>query len=187
VSGPADLTAPARAFLVALAREAIAAHLDGRACATASEHAALGVPRGAFVTLRRRADRSLRGCIGYVAPERPLAETVAEAAVAAATQDPRFPAVTLEELALLRVEVSALSAAEPIRADEVEVGRHGLIVRHAGRSGLLLPQVPLAQGWDRVAFLEQTCVKAGLPRHAWRDPACELLAFTALVFGEGED
>jgi len=181
---PADLPAPARAWLIALAREAIAAHLEGRSCATACEHAALRVPQGAFVTLRRRADHSLRGCIGYVQAERPLAETVAEAAVAAATQDPRFPAVTFEELPALQVEVSALSAAEPIGAADVEVGRHGLIIRREGRSGVLLPQVPQSNGWDRETFLDHTCLKAGLPRRAWREPGCELLAFTATVIRE---
>jgi AmmeMemoRadiSam system protein A len=185
VTEPADLPAPARTALVALAREAIAAHLEGRAAATPpGEHPALQAPRGAFVTLRRRADHVLRGCIGYVQPERPLVETVAEAAVAAATQDPRFPAVKARELSALQIEVSVLSEACSIGPEQVEVGRHGLIVRHAGRSGLLLPQVPLAQGWDRVAFLDHTCAKAGLPPGTWRDPDCELLAFTALVVGE---
>jgi AmmeMemoRadiSam system protein A len=183
---PADLPGPVRARLIGLAREAIAAHLEGRpwVAATASEHAALRVPQGAFVTLRRRADHSLRGCIGHVQPERPLAETVTEAAVAAATHDPRFPAVTIEELLALQVEVSVLGAAQPIRAEDVEVGRHGLIVRARGRSGLLLPQVPLSYGWDRVTFLERTCAKAGLHRSAWRESGCELLAFTALVVCE---
>jgi AmmeMemoRadiSam system protein A len=181
---PPELPASARVRLIAVAREAIAAHLEGRSYEPGGEDPALGVRQGAFVTLKQRPGHTLRGCIGYVRAERPLVETVAEAAVAAATLDPRFPAVTLAELAGLEVEVSALGTAEPIQAEAVVVGRHGLIVRWQGRSGLLLPQVPLSYGWDREAFLEHTCLKAGLPRNAWREPGCELLAFTAIVIGE---
>jgi AmmeMemoRadiSam system protein A len=184
MSGGDDLPAAARVRLLALAREAIAAHVDGRRPSPAEEDPALNVPRGAFVTLKRRSDHALRGCIGFVQPDRPLAETVAEAAVAAATQDPRFPPVSRDELSGLEVEVSALSATQPIRPEDVQVGVHGLIVRAQGRSGLLLPQVPQAYGWDREDFLAHTCLKAGLPRGAWRDPACEILAFTATVIRE---
>jgi AmmeMemoRadiSam system protein A len=184
MSGPPDLTSTARVRLIVLAREAIAAHLEGRPYAPMEEDDALRAPQGAFVTLKQRSSHRLRGCIGYVRPEKSLAETVADAAVAAATQDPRFPAVTIEELAVLEVEVSALGAAEPILAEEVVVGKHGLIVRREGRSGLLLPQVPQSNGWDRETFLDHTCLKAGLPRRAWREPGCELLAFTAIVIRE---
>jgi AmmeMemoRadiSam system protein A len=184
MSGLPELSAVARVRLITLAREAIAAHLEGRPYAPLEEDPALCVPRGAFVSLKQRAGQVLRGCIGYVQPERPLAQAVAAAAVAAATQDSRFPAVTLEELPTLLVEVSALGEPMPVRAEEVEVGRHGLIVRCQGRSGLLLPQVPTAYAWDREAFLEHTCLKAGLPKAAWRQPDCELLAFTALVIRE---
>lgn len=184
MSGTEDLSPAARARLLALAREAIAAHFEGRPPAPREEDPVLSVPRGAFVTLKRRSDHTLRGCIGYVQPDRPLAETVAEAAVAAATQDPRFPAVGRDELSGLEVEVSALSATQPIRPEDVQVGVHGLIVRAQGRSGLLLPQVPQAYGWGRDDFLAHTCLKAGLPRGAWRDPECEILAFTAIVIRE---
>jgi AmmeMemoRadiSam system protein A len=179
-----DLPRSARVRLLAVAREAIAAHVEGRPPPPRELDPVLNVLRGAFVTLKRRSDHTLRGCIGYVQPDRPLAETVAEAAVAAATQDPRFPPVTRDELSGLEVEVSALSATHAVRPEDVQVGLHGLIVRAQGRSGLLLPQVPQAYGWDRDDFLAHTCLKAGLPRGAWRDPACELLAFTALVIRE---
>ena len=105
-------------------------------------------------------------------------------AVAAATQDLRFPCVTAAELPLLAVEISVLTPPVPIAAEDVQPGVHGLIVRAAGRSGLLLPQVATDHGWDRETFLAHTCVKAGLPRDAWRDPGATLLAFTAIVFGE---
>jgi AmmeMemoRadiSam system protein A len=185
MSGDEELSPAARVRLLAVAREALAAHFQGSSRPPRDEEdPVLNLPRGAFVTLKRRADHALRGCIGYVRPDRPLAETVAEAAVAAASQDPRFPPVTREELAGIEVEVSALSATRPIRPEEVQVGVHGLIVRAEGRSGLLLPQVPLAHGWTRDDFLAHTCLKAGLPRTAWRDPSCELVAFTAVVIRE---
>jgi AmmeMemoRadiSam system protein A len=105
-------------------------------------------------------------------------------AVAAATQDLRFPCVTAEELPLLAVEISVLTPPVPIAPEQVQPGLHGLIVRAGGRSGLLLPQVATHNGWDRETFLAYTCVKAGLPRDAWKDPRATLLAFTAVVFGD---
>jgi AmmeMemoRadiSam system protein A len=117
----------------------------------------------------------------------PLAETVARAAVAAALQDDRFPPVTAAELPSLSIDLSLLERPSAIRAEDVEVGRHGLVVSREARRGLLLPQVPVEQGWDRVAFLEHTCRKAGLPKDAWRLADTELLAFEAEVFSEDDD
>src|SRR5256712_14120797 len=104
--------------------------------------------------------------------------------VAAATQALRFPPVAVEELPGLAVEISVLTPAEPIAPEQVQPGIHGVVVRHGGRSGLLLPQVATDHGWDRQTFLEYTCLKAGLPRDAWRDPGAILLAFTAIVLRE---
>jgi hypothetical protein len=139
---------------------------------------------GVFVTLRRRADGELRGCIGYVEPRFPLAEGVAHAARAAAFEDSRFEPVRPDELDGLVIDVSVLGAPEPIAPDQVQVGVHGLILRHQGRTGLLLPQVPVEQGWDRIAFLEYACRKAGLPPGTWRQPEAQLLGFSAQVFEE---
>jgi AmmeMemoRadiSam system protein A len=100
-----------------------------------------------------------------------------------AFDDNRFPPVTIEESLHLEIELSILSPAKPIRAEEVEVGRHGLLVSGHGRRGLLLPQVPVERAWDRKTFLEQTCRKAGLPQDAWQKGAT-IEAFTAEVFGE---
>ncbi|HET9317980.1 MAG TPA: AmmeMemoRadiSam system protein A [Vicinamibacteria bacterium] len=184
MSGADGLPPEARTRLLELARLAIASHLQGEDPALAAADDDPWPPRGAFVTLKTRSNGYLRGCIGHVEADQPLAVTVRRMAVAAATQDPRFPLVTPEELAALRLEISVLSPLAPIRPEEVEVGRHGLLVRFRGHSGLLLPQVPVAQRWDRETFLDHTCRKAGLPTDTWRDPACELLAFTAIVFGE---
>jgi AmmeMemoRadiSam system protein A len=139
---------------------------------------------GVFVTLRRRADHELRGCVGYVEPIFPLAEAVALAAVSAATADGRFDPVALEELKALSLDISVLGPTFPIEAKDVVVGRHGLVVEQTGRRGLLLPQVPIEWGWDARAFLEQTCRKAGLPADAWKEKNARLLAFEAEVFGE---
>jgi AmmeMemoRadiSam system protein A len=183
VSGGEELSSDARQRLLDLARRSIAAHLAG-APAPAGDDGDPFPPQGAFVSLKTRTKGHLRGCIGHIESDRALAETVRRVAVAAATEDPRFPAVTPEELDTLRLEISVLSPLAPILPEDVEVGRHGLLLRCRGRSGLLLPQVAVAQRWDRETFLDQTCRKAGLPPGTWRDPQCELLGFTAIVFGE---
>jgi AmmeMemoRadiSam system protein A len=145
---------------------------------------ALREKRGAFVTLHERSTGDLRGCIGYIEPLFPLAETVTRAALAAALHDRRFAPVTAAELPGLVIEISVLSPPQPIRPDAIVVGRHGLIISAGGRSGLLLPQVATELGWDAETFLDQTCRKAGLPAGTWRRPETELLGFTATVFGE---
>lgn len=144
-------------------------------------------PRAVFVTLRHRDTHALRGCIGQVTARTPLVESVIRMAVAAGTEDPRFPPVQSEELADLRIEISALTPMEPIDPAVIEVGRHGLMIRLHGASGLLLPQVPVEQGWDREAFLAGVCRKAGMPDDAWRDDAAELLAFESEVWEEEDE
>ena len=173
-----------RSVLIGIARRAIECRLEGAAFEPSVRDPELLQPLGAFVTLKT-ADAELRGCIGHLSAEVPLAQTVARVAVAAALEDPRFGAVTRDELDGLRVEVSVLSPCEPIAPEAVEIGRHGLLIRAHGKSGLLLPQVAPEHGLDREAFLSAVCRKAGLPKDAWRDPACALYGFTADVFGEG--
>jgi hypothetical protein len=145
--------------------------------------AALTQERGAFVTLKKNGE--LRGCIGYVSPLKPLPLTVRDVAAYAAVDDNRFPPVTASELADLEYEISVLS---PLRriwdVKEIQVGRDGLVVRKGSHEGLLLPQVATEQHWDRMKFLAQTCVKAGLEPDAWKDADTEIFGFTALVFGD---
>jgi AmmeMemoRadiSam system protein A len=179
----AELSDEARRRLFALARRAIEAHLHGTPFHAGDAGGELAERRGVFVTLRRRTDGELRGCIGFVDPQDCLASAVARAA-AAALEDYRFDPVTIQELPQLEMEISVLGEPWAIRPEDVQVGIHGLIVRHAGRGGLLLPQVARDRRWDRETFLEQTCRKAGLPADAWRQPGCEVLAFTALVLSE---
>ncbi len=145
---------------------------------------ALREERPAFVTLRRRDSGDLRGCRGECVAQRPLIESVVHAAIAAATDDPRFPPVTLEELPALRIEISALTAMSPIRPEEVVVGRHGLMIVSKPKSGLLLPQVAVTYGWDREAFLRGLCRKAGLAEGAWESEDVQLYAFESEVWGE---
>ncbi|MCU0766977.1 MAG: AmmeMemoRadiSam system protein B [Gammaproteobacteria bacterium] len=133
-------------------------------------------PSGAFVTLKE--GRSLRGCIGYVAPIKPLWEAVLDNAEAAALRDPRFAPVRPDELGRLTLEVSVLTDPEPI-ADwhDFEVGRHGVVLEKAGRRAVFLPDVATEQGWDRAQTLTQLARKAGLPPDAWREGA-RLSVFT---------
>lgn len=145
-----------------------------------AEH--LSEPRGAFTTLYAKG--KLRGCVGYPTALLPLYRTVMETARAAAFDDPRFVAVTLAEAPDLKASISVLSPLRPIAADAIEVGHHGLLITAGSRRGLLLPQVPLEHGWDRITFLEQTCAKAGLPHDAWRNPQIKIEAFTAEVFAD---
>jgi AmmeMemoRadiSam system protein A len=141
----------------------------------------LAEPRGVFTSLYLQGQ--LRGCVGYALAVTPVYRAVAETARAAAFEDIRFSPVTLEEAPHLQVELSILSVPRAITAEEVEPGRHGLLITLNGRRGLLLPQVAQEHGWDRVTFLEQTCRKAGLPVDAWQKGAV-IEAFTAEVFGE---
>jgi AmmeMemoRadiSam system protein A len=177
-----------RELLLRLAHAAILSALEGRELApfNPSPHLSgplcqhLSEPRGAFTTLY--ASGKLRGCVGYPTAFLPLHRTVIETARAAAFDDPRFPPVTMAEAPELGVSISILSPLRPILAEAIEVGRHGLLITDGARRGLLLPQIPVEHGWDRITFLEQTCRKASLPLDAWRNEQIKIEAFTAEVF-----
>ncbi len=141
-------------------------------------------PRGVFVTLRKQGE--LRGCIGHVQTPAPLYKTVQECAVAAALSDPRFRPVTPDEAPSLHMEISVLSRPAEIDPDQIVIGEHGLIITQGGQRGLLLPQVPVTWHWNREQFLDETCVKAGLPSDSWKKGA-RIEAFTAEVFEEPSD
>jgi AmmeMemoRadiSam system protein B/AmmeMemoRadiSam system protein A len=177
------LDGSARAELLGIARRAIAETVrDSQRMEAKSANPALQTPQGAFVTITIGGE--LRGCIGTFREDTPLFRTVAQMAVAAAREDPRFPPLTAAELPKIHVEISALTPMKPV-ADvrEIEVGRHGLYITKGFNSGVLLPQVATEYGWDRTTFLEQTCRKAGLPKNAWQEGA-KILSFEAEVFGE---
>lgn len=137
---------------------------------------------GAFVTLKEF--ESLRGCIGRMQSDDSLPATIAGMALAAAFEDPRFPPLKKEELSSIVIEITLLSSLSPISPEEIVVGRHGLLLSAKGRSGVLLPQVPVEYGWDRETFLEQLCLKAGLPTDAWQDTHAAIYGFEGFVFSE---
>ena len=148
---------------------------------------------GVFVTLTTFPDDDLRGCIGYPEPIAPLIDALKDSAVSAASRDPRFPPVSPGELDDIKVEVSLLTLPEELRTEKpsdlplrIRVGQDGLIVERNMARGLLLPQVPVEQGWDAEEFLSHACMKAGVPPDCWLMPGTKIFKFTAEVFSETE-
>jgi AmmeMemoRadiSam system protein A len=176
------LTPDERTALLRFARDTIVAHLT---VAPPPSPVPLEDPRdhaGAFVTLH--VGGHLRGCIGFPGSDRPLDEVVGQCAMAAATEDPRFPPLTAAELPELELEISVLTPIRPVGdLSEIEVGRDGLVAQEGFRRGLLLPQVAIEHHWDRETFLSHTCLKAGLRPDAWRSGA-KISRFQAEVFSE---
>jgi AmmeMemoRadiSam system protein A len=142
-------------------------------------------PAGVFVTLRR--DERLMGCIGHIEADEPLGEVVVRCAIASALHDSRFRPVRPEEISQLKIEISVLTPPERIAPESIEIGRHGLVVERGGMRGLLLPQVAAERNWTRERFLEETCLKAGLPAGVWKDSETHIYAFLAEAFGEDEE
>jgi hypothetical protein len=169
-----------RETLHQVARESIAAGLANRKYEPPAEES-LQTERGAFVTLEL--DGQLRGCIGQLRGRGPLTETIAQMAHAAAFDDPRFTPLTIPEFERLKIEISVLSPLKRVHdINEIEVGRDGLMIKLEMHTGLLLPQVATDHGWDRITFLEQTCLKAGLPKNSYKDKLAEIYRFEALIF-----
>jgi AmmeMemoRadiSam system protein A len=185
---PGELLSPeVRRELLDLARRSIEGYFRREPLPRlASDRAeTFGEARALFVTLRKHGE--LRGCIGTLSPDGELGRTVPRFARRAAFDDPRFPPMTPEELAQCDIEISVLTPPQPVTsAEEIQIGRDGVILELAGRSGLLLPQVATEWGFDRERFLEEVSRKAGLFADAWRDPAARLWRFQAEVFEEGE-
>lgn len=179
-----SLTEADKKVLIQAARDSIRTHLKGATPSPPAQLApVLREPRGVFVSLHRQG--RLRGCIGYLEAVKPLLPAVQEMAVAAAFHDPRFSPLREEELADLDVEISVLTPMQRInKAEEIEVGKHGLYIERGPSRGLLLPQVATQYRWDRTTFLEQTCAKAGLPTQAWKEPETRIFVFTADIFSE---
>ena len=182
---PPDLSEAQQAELLAIARRSLEAHLaDAVADLDAPADAALSRRLGAFVTLKLGGE--LRGCIGHVQGDAPLYQAVAQAAVDAGVHDPRFSPVTAAQGGDVVIEVSVLSPFKRVRdvhdEAEIEVGRHGLYLLYGQQGGILLPQVPVEQGWERSEYLQQICAKAGLPGDCWE--RATLYTFTAQVFSE---
>jgi AmmeMemoRadiSam system protein A len=163
--------------LLSLAKTAIAEYVtNGKVIEVNMKNPKLKTDGAVFVTIREKG--ALRGCIGHVQAVMPLYQSVVKNAIAASSSDPRFPPVTKDELQDMEIEISLLSPIQSVKdVKNIEIGKHGLVIRKGSRSGLLLPQVPIEQGWDRQTFLRQICAKAGLPEYAWKD--ADLYTFTA--------
>jgi len=184
-----NLSAKEKEFLLANAREVITAELEGRkprfGQAEFDGDSNIYKPCGAFVSLHKGKEHDLRGCIGRLTANLSLVETVRIMAKEAAFGDPRFPPLKKDELSQCHIEISALSPMSPCPdPQKVKIGVHGLYIRRGVRSGVLLPQVPVEQGWNLQSYLEYICVKAGLPSNSISVPGTELFTFTAVVFGE---
>jgi AmmeMemoRadiSam system protein A len=176
------LTADDQKRLLTLARRALEARVRRTRRPGPERGGPLDEPWGAFVTIHLHGE--LRGCLGRIDTDAPLAETVAHLGAVVADSDPRFSPVSAHELADIDVEISVLTPEREIRSiDELEIGRHGVIIEEGGRRGLLLPQVATEYGWDRETLLRHACLKANLPGDAWRRGA-RILVFEAQVFGE---
>jgi uncharacterized protein len=144
---------------------------------------------GVFVTLNKK--ENLRGCIGFPTPVKKLYQSLVDAAIASATEDPRFPQVQYEELNEISFEVTILTPPEEVKVtnpleytSKIKIGRDGLIVKWEFGSGLLLPQVPVEYGWNEEEFLNHTCEKAGAPFDCWKSKSTIILQFEGIVFRE---
>ncbi|MCJ7525207.1 MAG: AmmeMemoRadiSam system protein A [Candidatus Aminicenantes bacterium] len=181
----ADLTRMEKRELLALARNSIKKYLtgEGRVAPPVAKPIYLE-KRGVFVTLHRKGE--LRGCIGYPLPYKPLGEAVVDNAIAAASEDPRFPAVSSAELGELDIEISVLTVPQKVAGpNQVQLGRDGIIISKGSQRGLLLPQVPVEQKWDLEQYISYGCRKAGLAPDEW-EKGVQIEVFQAAVFGEKE-
>ena len=180
---PCDLSDEDRRALLARARRAIFETLSSMSLPDLpAASGRLADPAGAFVTLR--CNGRLRGCIGRTEAAHSLAETVAQCAIAAALQDPRFGPLTIEEMAGLEIEISVISELQRASPEGIQGGIHGIVVNRGASRGLLLPQVALERNWSTTQLLEAACRKAGLERGAWRESESQLFTFTAEVFSD---
>ncbi len=174
------LTEEDRALLHCVARDAVGARLKDQKY-TLPESESLDVRRGVFVTIK--IDGELRGCIGLIKARESLIQAVSDMAKAAAFDDPRFPQLTRDEYDRLEYEISVLSPLKVVNEfSEIKIGRDGLMVKLDMNSGLLLPQVASEYDWTVKEFVEQTCLKAGLPRESYKDRFAEIFKFSAEVF-----
>jgi len=178
-------------FLVKTARKAVTEFLsNGNRMKLESDlEEKFSFNSGVFVTLNN--PDGLRGCIGFPMPEKKLSHAIIEGAIAAATEDPRFPSVKTNELNDIVFEVTVLTP--PVEIDvsdpteyleKIKVGRDGLIIKHSFSSGLLLPQVPVEYGWNVEEFLQHTCEKAGLARDTWKNESVKIEKFEGIIFKE---
>ena len=178
------MTQKEKEILLKMARDAIYSELKGTPFhLPAITEPALLERRGAFVTLKK--DGELRGCIGTFLADKPLLEIVADMACQAAFHDPRFWPLEPGEFDSIHIEISVLSPLREISSiEEIQVGKHGIYIIKGAYRGVLLPQVATEYNWNRIQFLDQTCIKAGLMPGCWKEPNTIIYIFSAEIFGE---
>ena len=178
-------SAESRHRLLQVARESLENFLENeKRTEFTTETPELLEKRAVFVTLRKLDSGNLRGCIGQTEARYPLIEAVAKTAISSAVNDSRFPPVTLDELPDLLIEINVLSPMTPLNPEDVEVGKHGLLINKGSYGGLFLPEVAVSQDWDRLTFLDELCRKANLPKGSWRDAEAKLQAFESEAWEE---
>ncbi len=176
---------------VRTARSTIERHLKGESVEQGALPQKFQKEMGVFVTINRHPSGDLRGCIGFPEPIMKLEDALKRAAVSA-TRDPRFAPLRADELDTIVVEVTLLTPPEEVDCskeglpDHITCGEDGLVISFRNRSGLLLPQVPVEQGWDEREFLDHTCLKAGLPSGFWKKEGCVVKKFQGEIFKEEE-
>lgn len=181
-----EISEEARSILLKTARESIRSMFTDAEIPEPDleKYPVLNQHNGAFVTLTQQGE--LRGCIGYIVSQMPLYKVVYEAARQAAFADPRFPSLTQEEFDSVLIEISVLLSFKKINSyDEIEIGKHGLILEEGAR-GLLLPQVAVEHNFNRDQFLSALCRKAGLYADYWKERLLNINIFTAEIFSEAE-
>ena len=142
--------------------------------------------RAVFVTLRKRSNGNLRGCIGHSKPRYPLIEAVAKTAISSAVDDSRFTPLKIDELPDLLIELNVLSPMSPSKPENVEIGKHGLMINKGSKGALFLPEVAVSNDWDLNTFFDELCRKADLPKGSWNNRYAELYVFESEAWGENE-
>jgi len=182
-----QLSAQFRLKLLRVARQSLENFLEnGERIQFPTEITILLEKRAVFVTLRKRSNGDLRGCIGQSKPRYPLIEAVAKTAISSAVDDTRFPSLTLDELPNLLIEINVLSPLTLSKPEDVKIGKHGLMINKGSKGALFLPEVAVSNGWDLHTFLDELCRKADLPEGSWHDRETELYVFESEAWGENE-
>ena len=182
-----QLSAQFRLKLLRVARQSLENFLEnGERIQFPTEIPELLEKRAVFVTLWNRGNGDLRGCIGQSKPRYPLIEAVAKTAISSAVDDTRFPSLTLNELPDLLIEINVLSPMSPSKPENVEIGKHGLMINKGPKGALFLPEVAVSNDWDLNTFFDELCRKADLPKGSWSNRYAELYVFESEAWGEHE-
>ena len=181
------LSAELRLKLLRVARQSLKNFLKNReSIQFSTEIPELLEKRAVFITLRGRRNKDLRGCIGQSSPRYPLIEAVAKTSISSALDDTRFPSITIDELPEIIIEINVLSSLEPAKLEDVEIGKHGLLVKKGSKGALFLPEVAVSNSWDLHTFFKKLCLKADLPKESWNKGGAELYVFDSEAWNEND-